>query len=112
MLFRSHVNEQFKLASATTINKGKSILVEQESLNEVISQWQPSFLIMDIEGAEYDIFSIIDFQSISKIQFELHSDILGKDKCAFIFDQLNHSGFKMDDKVSVHPNYFFSRNAS
>ena len=70
---------------------------------------KPNFLIMDIEGAEYDIFKIIEFQTINKIQFELHPSILGEEKCGEIFSILNKNNFLIDKSISDERNFYFEK---
>ncbi len=103
------VNDISKLASSIFKDTGQEKLIEQVSINNVIHKLKPTYLIMDIEGAEYDIFRIIDFQSIKKIQFELHPQLIGKEKTNIIFKILEKAGFLQDTEISLHPNYFFSK---
>src|SRR5450432_4008373 len=76
-------NNNSFLASSTEKATGKKqidTVVPVFDLNEIIKKLRPTYLMMDIEGGEYDIFNIIDFQSIKKIQFELHPGVLGSEK--------------------------------
>lgn len=76
-------------------------------LNETIKKIAPSYLIMDIEGNEFDIFSIIDFGTITKVQFELHPQFLKENQIEFIFEKLKSSGFQKDESTSSSNNYYF-----
>ena len=78
-------------------------------LNDVIQKIKPTYFIMDIEGGEYDVFSMIDFQTIKKIQFELHPEILGIEKVNQIFLVLAKHGFKEDKNIASVNNFYFSR---
>jgi len=102
------VNKKNRLASST-LNNNETIQIEKIDLNNTIKKINPNYLIMDIEGSEYDIFKIIDFHTIKKIQFELHPKILDDSKCNFIFNILKSNGFEMDLLHSVEPNYFFKK---
>jgi len=64
---------------------------------------------MDIEGNEFEVFSIIEFQSIVKIQFELHTLLLKRDEIDFIFQRLADNHFVKDDLVSTEKNYYFEK---
>ena len=101
------VNSKNMLGSSTLIETDEMILIPQLNLNDEIKKINPSFLIMDIEGGEYTIFSIISFHTIQKIQFELHPKILSKEKCNHIFEILQTNGFKMDKDLSTEVNYYF-----
>lgn len=101
------VNRKSRLASSLLTGAGEIVKVPQFSLNETIAQLKPDFLIMDIEGAEYDIFQIIDFQTIRKIQVELHPTILGEAKMNKIFELLKQNGFHIGISLPDGRNYFF-----
>lgn len=109
-LKKFYVSENgFFSSSQIPLKNAKEIDVEVLPLNEVIQVIQPTYFIMDIEGGEYDVFSFIDFQTIRKIQFELHPDLLGKEKVNEIFSLLAKNGFKEEEKVESLNNFFFSR---
>lgn len=103
------VNKNNRLGSSVLLNTNDVVSIPKLNLNIEINKVQPSFLIMDIEGGEVDIFSIIQFQTIKKIQFELHPDIIGKEKCDTIFSLLKNNGFEMDTQLSQGQNYFFEK---
>lgn len=83
--------------------------VDEKKLNEVINDVKPTYLIMDIEGGEYDIFKIIDFQSINKIQFELHPSVLEAGRIDFIFNKLKSENFIKSDLFDFADNFYFVR---
>lgn len=103
------VNRKSRLASSSLMASGEVVQVPQLVLNDIIRDIQPNFLIMDIEGSEYDVFRIIDFQSIYKIQVELHPSILGQEKLNEIFYRLKENGFVADISMPDGRNYFFKR---
>jgi FkbM family methyltransferase len=107
-------NKSSFLASSAANDRSKKLTafqVEEMKLNDIIQKLQPTYFIMDIEGGEYDIFVIIDFQSIRKVQFELHPQILGDQKCDEIFTVLNKNGFIKDALLSGGQNYYYYREA-
>lgn len=99
----------FFSSSQIPLKNAKEIKVEVLPLNEVIQTIKPTYFIMDIEGGEYEIFSFIDFQTIRKIQFELHPDLLDNEKVKEIFSILVKNDFKRDDRFESLNNYYFSR---
>lgn len=74
--------------SSSTIRRGEAAAVRKvpmRSLNEEIRRIGPTFLILDIEGGEYDLLQILDdFQTIKKVSIELHEDVIGPEKIAAI----------------------------
>lgn len=105
-------NENSFLASSSDITPDKrqvALQVAEKKLNEVIDQLQPTYLIMDIEGGEYDIFKIINFQSIKKIQFELHPSVLRKEQIDFIFEKLKIAHFIKSNLFNFPNNFYFTK---
>jgi FkbM family methyltransferase len=103
------VDKKNRLASSIFSTESNFLEVEKILLNDTIAKIKPNFLIMDIEGAEYDIFKIINFQSINKIQFELHPSILSKEKCNEIFSLLNANNFLIEENISDERNFYFAK---
>ena len=105
-------NEESFLASSANTNSSKttSYKVEEKDLNEEIARLQPNYLVMDIEGGEYEIMKLINFQTINKIQFELHPSVLNKEQVDFIFSKLEQSGFTKSNAFDFKNNFFFTRN--
>jgi FkbM family methyltransferase len=105
-------NDDSFLASSSNVllgEKHKALQVEERDLNEVIKQLKPTYLIMDIEGGEYDIFKIINFQSITKIQFELHLEVLKQEQINSIFEKLKCEGFVKSSLFNFPNNFYFTR---
>jgi hypothetical protein len=72
------------------------------SLNEEIRRIRPTFLILDIEGGEYDLLQILDdFLTIKKVAIELHEDVIGPEKIESIKRRLVDAGFAIDPHYSV-----------
>ena len=100
------INKKSRLASSLKGTDTDTVSIRTEDLNETIKIIRPDFLIMDIEGAEYDIFRIIRYQTIKKIQFELHPQILGETKCNEIFAILAKSNF-IKHPISDDRNFYY-----
>lgn len=103
------VNRKSRLASSLLKTSNEIVQVTKLSLNETIEEVRPDFLIMDIEGAEYEVFRMIRFHTIKKIQVELHPSILGETKIKEIFELLKGNGFVADISMLDGRNYFFKR---
>jgi len=105
-----YTNQNSLLASSLTNTPGvdmRPIEIPVKRLNEVIKTIKPTYLVMDIEGGEYEIFETIEFQTITKIQFELHPDVLGPDKVSRIFKKLGECNFVRDESFTSRDNYYF-----
>lgn len=101
------VDRKNRLASSVLKQQEETASVPMLELNEEISRIQPTYLIMDIEGAEYDIIRIINFQSIRKVQMEIHPAIIGREKCNIIHQKLLQHGFEQDETVGNENNLFY-----
>ncbi|MBW7892404.1 MAG: FkbM family methyltransferase [Chitinophagaceae bacterium] len=90
--------------------KGDRIVVPVLDINETIKKIQPTYLVMDIEGNEYDVINAIrDFHTIRKIQFELHPDVLSDEQTTFIFKVLKDHHFIKDEMVCTERNFYFEK---
>lgn len=86
----------------------KKITVPVLNVNEVIINVNPSFLIVDIEGGEFDLFRHIShFRNIKKIAIEIHKRVIGDAKLEFIRSQLAENGFEIDLNLSTEGNLLF-----
>jgi FkbM family methyltransferase len=101
------INKKSILASSLNKTSDEFAKVNSLNLNELVKKISPNFLIMDIEGAEYEVFKIIQFQSIEKIQFELHPTILNETKVSEIFSILDKNHFILDKCLKDGRNYFY-----
>jgi len=77
-----------------------TVPIKSFNKNDVVSEIQPTVLIVDIEGGEYQFFKNLQCESVRKIVLEIHPDVLSDDELhetyQFLFDQ----GFKQDFKQS------------
>lgn len=70
-------------------------------LNDEIRRISPTFLIMDIEGGEFELLSSINFGTIRKISCELHTDVLGQDKIDHMKEIMFRADFKTREDHSI-----------
>lgn len=87
----------------------ESIEVPTIALSELIGRHKPSVLIMDVEGAEYDMLLPTDLSSIDRLCLEVHSRYIGIEKISEIVQTLLASGFKIDLPGSEGEILLFSR---
>jgi FkbM family methyltransferase len=87
-------------------DRATSIKVRQISLNAEMALRKPTFLIVDIEGGEYELFGFADLASVRKICLEVHPDVLGDARISEIFRRLFDQGFSLDFSC-IRKNVFF-----
>jgi FkbM family methyltransferase len=87
----------------------KLISIEKLDINEFIKKYQPTYLIMDIEGAEADLIPHIQFESIKKIQVEIHTKFIGSNQTQNLIEILEKNGFRLNMEHSREEQYYFHK---
>jgi FkbM family methyltransferase len=98
--------------SSSTIHRrpdDQAIQVSVVPFNQEIQRIDPTFLILDIEGGEYELLQYANLHNVQKICLELHSNILGSEKTEFVKQQLAAQGFQLDPQQRYANELFFSR---
>ncbi len=72
--------------------------VESDAFGDIVGGFKPEVLIMDVEGAEAELFQLADLGSIRHILVELHPHIIGEDKVAGIAGRLESDGFAVRER--------------
>jgi len=103
-----HLEDEFWASSAHR-GGGRSITVPQLDLNAELARVKPSFLIVDIEGGEVELFAMADLSSVSKICVETHADVLGNGALSAMFAGLIANGFALDFGLIRKNVFFFQR---
>ena len=79
-------------------------------LNDEMRRINPTFLIIDIEGGEYEILKILeDFGNVRKVAIEVHPHLIGPEKIDFVRRRLIDAGFAIDPRYSKGLQLFASR---
>ena len=85
---------------------GKPIEVLTIDVSRLISEFKPTYLIMDIEGAEEDIIEDLDLSFVDKLLIELHPSKIGDGPVSRIIGLLIEEGFSIDlekcDGISLY----------
>lgn len=74
--------------------------MKTKDINEIIYEFQPNFLIIDIEGGEIKLAYQINWHRIKKLLIELHPHIIGNYQAIRIISHLNQQGFGMNFNIS------------
>jgi FkbM family methyltransferase len=86
---------------------GGAARVSADAISDVIDSYDPSALVMDVEGAEIDLLRSCELGRINKIIIEMHPHVVGADKiedlCGFLFE----NGFSITRRIGK--SYSFSR---
>ncbi len=94
---RFYIEQDFWASSANAASTGaREIEVEQIDLNAEIARIRPTFMIVDIEGGEADLFATADLSGVYKICVETHAHVLGNDGVTAMLAKLFAQGFCLD----------------
>ncbi|MEJ7768856.1 MAG: FkbM family methyltransferase [Chitinophagaceae bacterium] len=109
-----NIAEEFWFSSLKTDPGARithQITVPTCSVKQVISEVNPTYLLVDIEGGEEEFFrdsSFLANSSIKKILVELHPWAIGDEKCNAIITNILRNGFTMKIDLSPkHIMYFY-----
>lgn len=69
-----------------------------KSFKQELSIKQPTFLVVDIEGGEYDLFQQATLDTVRKLIIEVHA-VLGKEKQLILKNILTNLGFQLIDSI-------------
>jgi FkbM family methyltransferase len=88
------VNEDFFSTSIYRRENTKSkVRCQTVGFANVLKDIQPTFVLMDIEGAEYDLIGSEIHSSVRKFLFEKHEGALGPGKVEEVLNWITHEGF-------------------
>lgn len=89
-----YLEESFLASSLTSRSqRTRAVKVPAKPLNSEIARIQPSILIMDIEGGEFELFPDIDLETVRKIVMELHPRNAEREKTKSLIADLYARGF-------------------
>ena len=96
-----YLEENFLTSSLTSQDpRARAVKVPAKLLNIEIARIQPSMLILDIEGGEFELFPDIDLRTVQKIVIELHPRKAEREKTRLLISDLYARGFVAYKDVS------------
>lgn len=98
-----HVRSSFLGSSLLENDKRPTTPVEvpTASFADVMEEFEPDILIMDIEGGELDFLEHADLDGIRAVVIEFHPDLYGKEGAVRCKDYLRAAGFRKVEEVST-----------
>lgn len=102
-----YVNNDFWSSSIVNGSENtKPITIPVISFNEKVKEINPTFLLIDIEGGEYELFKYADFYNVKKLMIEVHKRILNAQQNEFVNDAIAKAGFKLVEGDGSEELYF------
>lgn len=89
--------------------ESRKITVPVKLLNAELKASKATFLIIDIEGGEYELLKAADLSQVQRIAIEIHHKLIGEVKTAEIIERLQKQGFNLDKEISTKQEFFFAR---
>jgi FkbM family methyltransferase len=96
-----YLHKAFWASSASADAGAKRVVrVKTRPLNEQIRRINPTILVMDIEGGEYELMQFIDLHNISRVVAEIHERRLGREKADWMIRKFYEAGFRINRELS------------
>ena len=92
--------------------KASCVRIRQIDFNSELRRVAPTFLIVDVEGGEYELLRNADLAVVSKLCLEIHPDVLGNSKVSELFAGLIEGGLALDFGLMRKNVFYFYRPAS
>ncbi len=85
------------IISSSLIDRGDSevVTIESESLQSVLTEFGPTVLLMDAEGAELDLLPSGDLSRLRAMIIETHAKITGHDSVSKLKNYIRDQGFRI-----------------
>ena len=93
------VHRDFWVSSSEPEDGSRRIEVPVHRIADRIRSINPSFLVVDIEGGEREVFDGLDFGNIRKLMLEVHEHELGAAETARLLDIIAAAGFILDRQI-------------
>ncbi|MBW4459619.1 MAG: FkbM family methyltransferase [Nodosilinea sp. WJT8-NPBG4] len=84
----------------TTEIVDRVIEVPVKSFKQELAKNQPTLLVVDIEGGEYDLFAQATLDTVRKLIVEVHYAVLGPEKVAALKTTFSDLGFKLIESIA------------
>ncbi len=91
--------------------QAQAIRIRQLDLQGEIRRVAPTFLIVDVEGGEYELLRGADLSGIAKLCLEVHPDVLGNARTSELFGALIAGGLSLDFTLMRKNVFYFYREA-
>jgi FkbM family methyltransferase len=97
-----HLGQRDDSSSLLETNSSENMItVPQVAANDIIAAVNPTFLIVDIEGAEQEVLGSANLEKVRVIVLEIHRKMLGESGCAALDNRITSFGFKVNKLYST-----------
>ena len=96
-------------SGSTARRNQEELTVPALNANGLIADHDPTFLIIDIEGAEIEMIPVLDLRNVKKLLIELHPHFTGLTAANELILQLFQKGFVIDMERSLRNHFYMVR---
>lgn len=89
--------------------ESRCVRIPQIDFNAELRRVAPSFLIVDVEGGEYELLRRADLSGVTKLCLEVHPDVLGNARVSELFAGLVAAGLVLDFTLMRKNVFYFYR---
>lgn len=106
-----HVHRDFEISSLIEPPTGVRQVVQVPviSLDQLIAEFSPTMMMIDIEGAEVPLLSDVPLRGVKKVLLEFHINSTGHSGVRQVFDYFTSQSFYYDPAHSQGPVVLFRR---
>lgn len=99
------------ILSTGFINRGRGMatVVQCDAIADVVQEFQPNCLVLDVEGAEVDLLPAAPLEGITKIILETHARIVGDAAIRGLDIHLQSQGFTRYDSMRTDQVWLYLR---
>lgn len=103
-----YLHDDFWASSLVAFPGGRETKVPQQDVRRVFSEFRPTYLIVDIEGGEIDLFNGLSLDGVGKLCLEVHPLQTGQAAVNALFRSFERQGFGLE-RTSRRENVVFFR---
>jgi FkbM family methyltransferase len=106
-----YLHDDFWASSLAKFPGGRETKVPQQDIHAVFRELRPTYMIVDIEGGEIDLFDGLSLDGVEKLCLEVHPRQTGQAAVDRLFASLTAQGFVLDRSSRLENVVLFRRRA-
>lgn len=104
-----YLHDDFWASSLVKFSGGREIKVPQRDVRGAFDEFRPTYLIVDIEGGEIDLFDGLSLDGVEKLCLEVHPGQTGQPAIDRMFASFARQGFALERTSRLENVIFFRR---
>ncbi len=105
-----YLHDDFWASSLAPFPGARETRVPQQDVRAVFRDFRPTYLIVDIEGGEIDLFDGLELDGVEKLCLEVHPRQTGQPAVDTLFRALEQQGFRLERASRLENVVFFRKN--